>query len=74
MNRSRFVYLTDQYGRECGLNLDAISLYVPEGTQYGDWEVRVWVHGGPVAGLLLRFQPLKFKEMLESTHAKNNNS
>lgn len=63
---ARFTFFRDNYGRQSGLDLDSVTLYIPEGTQHGGWDVRVWVQGGPELGILVGIEPEKFKDLLLS--------
>ncbi len=61
----RLVSFEDDCCRECGIDLDSFALYVPEGTQFGGWQTRVWVHGGPPSGVLVPMAPEAFKLLLK---------
>jgi hypothetical protein len=56
--------LLDSCGRECGFRPSAFCLYVPEGTEQGGWQTRVWFSGGPSEGVMLAIEPNTFKRLL----------
>jgi hypothetical protein len=56
--------LKDRYGRECAFRISTVGLYVPEGTEFGGWQTRVWFSGGPSEGVVLAIEPETFKRLL----------